>query len=585
MKTRKTTLLVATTVVLALGASACGGSKDDKGGGKSGSATADAALTSIVNKSDKKGGTVSFEMSDEPDSLDPGNTYYGWVQNFSRLYGRTLTSFKPAAGKEGLKVVPDLAESLGKPSADAKTWTYTLKKGLKFQDGTPITSKDVKYAVERSNFAPEALSNGPTYFKAHLIGGDKYQGPYKDKNPAGIASIETPDAHTIVFKLKNAFADFDYLATFSQTAPVPRAADKGAEYVKHIVSSGPYKFSSYEEGKGATLVRNENWDPKTDPIRPALPDKITVRFGVKQETVDANLISDNLTVDGAGTGVAPATQPKVLTDPKLKKQTDNPYAGATSYIGLNVNVAPFNNIECRKAVQWGLDKASVQAAAGGDPKGDVASTLIPPSVAGYAKFNLYETAGNKGDEAKAKAALAKCGHPNGFKTNLSARSDRPSEMAMATAVQASLKKIGIEAEIKSFPAGKYFQNFAGNPSYVKANKLGMIMTAWGADWPTGFGFLDQIINGSAIKPSGGNNVQELNDPAINKMLNEGIATTDTAAREKIWGEVDKAVAEGATAVPLLYRKNLLLRPASATNVTVSEAYLGMYDYLLMGSAK
>ncbi|MEU0403553.1 ABC transporter substrate-binding protein [Streptomyces sp. NPDC006197] len=584
MKTKRVTVLVATTVVLALGASACGGSKDDKGG-KGGAGAADAALTSIVNKSDKKGGTVSFEMSDEPDSLDPGNTYYGWVQNFSRLYGRTLTSFAPAPGKEGLKVVPDLAESLGKPSADAKTWTYTLKKGLKFQDGTPITSKDVKYAVERSNFAPEALSNGPTYFKAHLIGGDKYQGPYKDKNPAGIASIETPDDSTIVFKLKNAFADFDYLATFSQTAPVPRAADKGAEYVKHIVSSGPYKFSSYEEGKGATLVRNENWDPKTDSIRPALPDKITVRFGVKQETVDANLISDNLTVDGAGTGVAPATQPKVLTDAKLKKQTDNPYAGATSYIGLNVNVAPFNNIECRKAVQWGLDKASVQAAAGGDPKGDVASTLIPPSVAGYTKFNLYETAGNKGDEAKAKAALAKCGQPNGFKTNLSARSDRPSEMAMATAVQASLKKIGIEAEIKSFPAGKYFQNFAGNPSYVHANKLGMIMSAWGADWPTGFGFLDQIINGSAIKPSGGNNVQELNDPAINKMLNDGIATTDTAAREKIWGQVDKAVAEGATAVPLLYRKNLLLRPASATNVTVSEAYLGMYDYLLMGSAK
>ncbi|GGT65498.1 ABC transporter substrate-binding protein [Streptomyces purpureus] len=584
MKTRKATLLVATTVVLALGASACGGSDNGKGG-KGGSGTKDAALTSIVNKSDKKGGTVSFEFSDEPDSLDPGNTYYGWVQNFARLYGRTLTSFKPAAGKEGLKVVPDLAESLGKPSADAKTWTYTLKKGLKFEDGTPITSKDVKYAVERSNFAPEALSNGPTYFKAHLIGGDKYQGPYKDKNPAGIASIETPDDHTIVFKLKNAFADFDYLATFSQTAPVPRKADKGAEYVKKMVSSGPYKFASYEEGKAATLVRNPQWDPKTDPIRPALPDKITIRFGVKQETVDNNLIADNITVDGAGTGVAPATQPKVLTDAKLQKQTDNPYAGATSYIGLNVNVAPFNNIECRKAVQWGIDKASVAAAQGGAPKGDPATTLIPPSVAGYTKFDLYPTEGHKGDVAKAKEHLKKCGQPNGFSTNLSARSDRPAEMAMATAVQASLKKIGITAEIKSFPAGKYFQNFAGNPSYVHANKLGMIMTAWGADWPTGFGFLDQIVNGSAIKPSGGNNVQELNDPKVNKLLNEGIATTDTAAREKVWGEVDKAVIEGATAVPLVYRKNLLLRPQSATNVTITEAYLGMYDYLLMGSAK
>lgn len=587
MKTSKTTAVVATAVVLMLGASACSGSDDDNGGGggSKGSGATDAALTSVVNKSDKKGGTVKIELSDEPDSLDPGNTYYGWVQNLSRLYGRTLTSFKPAAGKDGLEVVPDLAEGLGKSSADAKTWTYTLKKGLKFEDGTPITSKDVKYAVERSNFAPEALSNGPTYFKAHLAGGDKYKGPYKDKSAGGISSIETPDDTTIVFKLKDPFADFDYLATFSQTAPVPASKDKGADYVKHIVSSGPYKFESYDEGRGATLVRNSNWDPKTDPNRPALPDKVTIRFKVKQETVDNNLISDNITVDGGGTGVAPATQPDVITKPDLKKQTDNSYAGATSYIGLNVNVAPFDNIHCRKAVQWGLDKASVQAAQGGDPKGDVATTLLPPTVNGYSKFDLYESAGHKGDEAKAKDELKQCGKPKGFDTKISARSDRPAEMAMVTAVQASLKKIGINAEIKSFPAGKYFSNFAGNPSYVHANKLGMIMSAWGADWPTGFGFLDQIINGSAIKPSGGNNVQELNDPKINKLLNEGIANTDTAAREKAWGDVDKAVAEGATAVPLIYRKNLLLRPKSATNVTVTQAYLGMYDYVLMGSAK
>ncbi|NED89678.1 ABC transporter substrate-binding protein [Streptomyces sp. SID11233] len=587
MKTSKTTAVVATAVVLMLGASACSGSDDDNSGGGSskGSGATDAALTSVVNKSDKKGGTVKIELSDEPDSLDPGNTYYGWVQNLSRLYGRTLTSFKPAAGKDGLEVVPDLAEGLGKSSADAKTWTYTLKKGLKYEDGTPITSKDVKYAVERSNFAPEALSNGPTYFKAHLAGGDKYKGPYKDKSAGGISSIETPDDTTIVFKLKDPFADFDYLATFSQTAPVPASKDKGADYVKHIVSSGPYKFESYDEGRGATLVRNSNWDPKTDPNRPALPDKVTIRFKVKQETVDNNLISDNITVDGGGTGVAPATQPNVITKPDLKKQTDNSYAGATSYIGLNVNVAPFDNIHCRKAVQWGLDKASVQAAQGGDPKGDVATTLLPPTVNGYSKFDLYESAGHKGDEAKAKDELKQCGKPKGFDTKISARSDRPAEMAMVTAVQASLKKIGINAEIKSFPAGKYFSNFAGNPSYVHANKLGMIMSAWGADWPTGFGFLDQIINGSAIKPSGGNNVQELNDPKINKLLNEGIANTDTAAREKAWGDVDKAVAEGATAVPLIYRKNLLLRPKSATNVTVTQAYLGMYDYVLMGSAK
>ncbi|SDP77442.1 peptide/nickel transport system substrate-binding protein [Streptomyces sp. cf386] len=583
MKTRRVTAAIASVVALSLGAAACGGGDDSDGNG-GGNGKKDAALTSIVNPSTKKGGTVSYEHSDVPDSLDPGNTYYGWVQNFSRLYARALTTFKPAAGKEGLEVVPDLAESLGTPSADAKTWTYKLRKGLKYQDGTPITSKDVKYAIERSNFAPEALSNGPTYFKSYLEGGDKYKGPYKDKSADGLKSIETPDDSTIVFKLKAPFADFDYLATFSQTAPVPQAKDTGAKYVQNIVSSGPYQFESYEEGRSATLVRNKNWDAKTDPIRKALPDKVTIKFKVNPVTVDNDLLSNKITADAAGTGVQPATQPKVLVG-KNAASTDASYAGATQYIALNVNVKPFDNADCRKAVQWAIDKKSVQDAIGGSPKGDVASTLLPPSVNGYTKFDTYATDGNKGNVAKAKEALKACGKPNGFDTILTARSDRPAEVASATAVQASLKKVGINVEIKQFPSGKYFSNFAGVPSYVHDNKLGMLSMAWGADWPTGFGFLDQIINGAAIKPSGGNNLMELNDPKINKALTDAIANTDDAARTKAWGDIDKMVMDNASVVPLIYRKNLLYRPASAANVTVTQAYLGMYDYLLMSSTK
>ncbi|MFI2202494.1 ABC transporter substrate-binding protein [Streptomyces sp. NPDC020192] len=571
---------VASVTVLSLGAAACGG-----GGGKSssgGNGTKDAALDSIVNASSKKGGTVTLEDSDVPDSLDPGNTYYGFVQNFSRLYARTLVTFKPAAGKDGLTVVPDLATSLGTPSPDAKTWTYHLRPGLKYDDGSPITSKDVKYAIERSNFAPEALSNGPTYFKSYLQGGDKYQGPYKDKK--GLDSIATPDDNTIVFHLNQPFADFDYLATFSQTAPVPQAKDDGAKYVQHIVSSGPYKFASYQEGASASLVRNPNWDPKTDPIRKALPDKIDVKFKVNPVSIDNDLLADKITADIAGAGVQPQTQPKILSG-KYAKETDNSYAGATSYMALNQHVAPFDNVHCRKAVQWAVDKQSALDAMGGAPKGDVASTLLPPSVNGYTKFDEYPTPGNKGDVAKAKDELKQCGKPNGFSTTLTARSDRPAEVAAATAIQNSLKAVGINADIKQFPAGKYFSNFAGVPSYVHDHKLGMMMTAWGADWPTGYGFLDQIVDGSAIKPSGGNNLSELNDPKINAALKAAISNTDAAARTKAWGDIDKMVQDNASIVPLVYRKNLLIRPTSATNVTVTQAYLGMYDYLLMSSSK
>ncbi|MCX4674115.1 ABC transporter substrate-binding protein [Streptomyces sp. NBC_01433] len=586
MQNRKTATAIAVAVAVALGASACSSSDSKSGGsGGGGDAKADAGLTSIVNKSDKKGGTVTYEHSSGPDSLDPGNTYYGWVQNFSRLYGRSLVTFKPAAGKEGLQVVPDLATGLGKASTDAKTWTYTLRKGVKFEDGTEVTAKDVKYAIERSNFAPEALSNGPTYFKAYLEGGDKYKGPYKDKSAEGLKSIETPDDYTIVFHLNKPFADMDYLAAFSQTAPVPQKADKGATYVQKIVSSGPYKFSSYSESRGATLVRNPEWDQKSDPIRKALPDKIELKFNVNATTVDEHLLSDTITADIAGTGLQSKTQPKVLVKADEKAKTDNPYAGALQYLALNVNVKPFDNIECRKAVQYVTDKRSMVDAIGGSVKGDPASTVIPPTVAGYKKFDLYPTADNKGDVAKAKEHLAKCGQAKGFSTTLTARSDRPDEVTAATQLQNSLKQIGIVAEIKQFPADKYFTDFAGVPAWVHKNNAGMMMMAWGADWPTGFGFLDQIVNGSAIKPSGGTNLMELNDKGVNEALVKGIGTVDTTARNAAWGEVDQKVMEGASVVPLYYRKNLLYRPDSAANVTVTDAYLGMYDYVLMTSTK
>ena len=116
---------------------------------------------------------------------------------------------------------------------------------------------------------------------------------------------------------------------------------------------------------------------------------------------------------------------------------------------------------------------------------------------------------------------------------------------MATAIQASLKKVGINVNIQQYPSGKYFTDFAGAPAFVHSHDLGLMMMAWGADWPTGYGFLDQIVDGTTIQPSGNTNLSELNDPAINKMLNDAIGNTDTAARTKAWGDLDKVAMEQA----------------------------------------
>jgi peptide/nickel transport system substrate-binding protein len=366
---------------------------DDNGGDGNKSAGANAATKGVVNASTQKGGTVTYEYSDVPDSFDPGNTYYAYMYNLSRLYARPLMTFKPGPGEEGNTLVPDLAEKAGEPSDGGKTWTYKIRSGLKYQDGTPITSKDVKYAVERSNFARDVLSLGPNYFQQFMEGGKAYKGPYKDKSAEGLKSIQTPDDTTIVFKLNRPFQEFDYLVATPQTAPVPQAKDTGIDYVKSIVSSGSYKFQSYDEGKQAVLVKNENWDAKTDPLRKQYPDKIVVKLKVNAETIDQDVQAGDA-IDLGGTGVQAATQAKVVNDAKLKANTDNTYGGRLVYMAINNQVAPFDKVECRKAVEYAIDKVSVQTAEGGPIRGDIATTVLPPDITGYAKADVYATTGN-----------------------------------------------------------------------------------------------------------------------------------------------------------------------------------------------
>ncbi|MER8061805.1 MULTISPECIES: ABC transporter substrate-binding protein [unclassified Streptomyces] len=547
-------------------------------------AGANVATKSVVNASDKKGGTVTYEMSDVPDSFDPGNTYYAYMYNFSRLYARPLMTFEPAPGSKGNTLVPDLAASKGVSSDGGKTWTYKLRSGLKYQDGSPITSKDVKYAVERSNFARDVLSLGPNYFQQYMKDGDKYKGPYKDKSAKGLASIETPDATTIVFHLNRAFQEFDYLVATPETAPVPQAKDDGVDYVKHIVSSGSYEIQSYQEGKQVVLVPNKNWDPKTDPLRKQLASKIVVNLKINADTIDKDLQSGDATVDLAGTGVQASTQADVLKSADAKASTDNTYGGRLVYAAINTKVKPFDNVACRKAVEYAIDKVSVQTAMGGPIRGDIASTVLPPDITGYQKADAYTTPGNKGDVAKAKDQLKSCGQKT-INTNITARSDRPGEVDAATAIINSLKKVGINATLKQYPQGKYFTDYAGVPSFDKKQNVGLMMMQWGADWPSGYGFLQQILNSKAISQSGNTNLSQYTNKKVDDLLAQSIAEPDMAKRNALYAQIDQQAMNDAVLVPLTYFKVLLYRSPYATNVVSTAAFSGQYDYLNLGTTK
>jgi peptide/nickel transport system substrate-binding protein len=573
--------VIAVSVALVASAASCSGTKGG-GGTSSGTVTNEfnAALTKVFNPSDKKGGDMKFAISSDWDSVDPGDTYYGLSWNLARLYTRSLTMFKVAPGDGSSQLVGDLATGLGVPTDGGKTWTYKLRSGLKYEDGSPITSKDVAYGVSRS-LEKGTLVNGPTYFNDFLdLKG--YKGPYTDKgkpNPA----IETPDDTTIVFHLNKPFAGFDYFAMLPATAPVPAAKDTGAKYKLHVVSSGPYMFKTYEPDKGFTLVRNTNWDPATDPNRKALPDTYSVEIGANADDIDQRIISGALDADIAGTGVQPAALGQVLGQPDLKARADNPLAARINYTSINPQVAPLTNKDCRAAIEYAADKTQYQQAYGGPlAGGKIASGLMPPQIPGYQELNVWpDGADHSGDVAKAKEALTSCGQPNGFATNISYRAERPKEKAVAEALQQSLAKVGIKLTLKPFAVKDYFSLYAGKPSFRNSNNLGLMVNSWGADWNDGFGFLSQIVDGRVIRDTGGSSNLSVNIPEVNTMIDQAIVEQDTNKRNADWGAVDKRVIEEAVVLPGVWASQVTLRGKRLTNVFVNEAF-GMYDWTAMG---
>ncbi|MEV8512707.1 ABC transporter substrate-binding protein [Dactylosporangium sp. NPDC051484] len=577
----RTGALVAGSAAVALVLSACGSGGDKANEGTKGESGFNAATKGVVNPSDKKGGTLKLVNQSDPDSFDPARAYYAFVWNFMKgYYVRTLLTNEAKPGKDGLTLVPDLAQALPEITDGGKTYTFKLKAGVKFEDGSPITSKDVKYGIERT-FASDVLSGGPTFLVDVLDQGQKYPGPYKDTEKVGLKSVDTPDDSTIIFKLAAPLADFASLLAMPASSPVPQAKDTGDKYAQKPVSSGPYKFQSYDQGKKAVLVRNDQWDPKTDTVRKALPDQIDFTIGTAPEEIDNQLLSGDVDVDTAQTGVQQGAQPKILLEADKKKYADTPNTGFIRYFSVSTKVAPFDNVHCRKAVQYATDKITMQTARGGaEAGGDIATNMLPPNIAGHDDYDPYNTKSGKPQIDKAKEELAACGKPDGFDTVIATR-NAGKELKSAEALQAALKNVGINARLDPIEPSLYFRSAIGVPSNVHTKGYGLMMAGWGADFPTAYGFLAVLVDGRQILPSGNNNYGELDDPEINKLIDDAKAETDPKKAAEIWTKINHKTMDAAVMVPFVYDKALNYRNPRLTNVFVTE-YYGMYDFGSLG---
>jgi peptide/nickel transport system substrate-binding protein len=539
---KRTTRAFAVAAALALAVTAC--NANDKSASPGGGSTAAA----------EQGGTFHILTTSKELSLDPAKSQSLGISAI-HLVLRGLTSWKTSTDKAA-EVVPDLATDTGQVSADGKTWTYKLKPGLKYADGSPIVAADIKYGVERS-FAPE-LSGGLGYHKSLLVGGDKYTGPYKGGE---LASIETPDDSTVVFKLNKPFGDWPWIVSMPAFAPVPKKADTDpAHYGEKPAASGPYQVKSYSPGSKLELERNTNWDKASDPARTGLPDAVVYDMGLQADVINQRLIADagdDKFAATTGTSVPAALIPTVTGNPAVKARVATSPSGALEYLAMNNKRPALSNPAVRKAIEYAVDKQAVQVAEGGPEfGGEIATTLITPGMDGYTKYDLYQAPPN-GDPEKAKQLLAAAGVSN--LSLVLAADNSPGGLSVAQAIQQGLKKAGITVTIKPYDSDALTEVQTG-----PKGDYDLTVSSWLPDFPSAIGNIQPLFASSEIG-NGGYNMSRYSNAAVDAAINAATGESDRSKAATAWGAIDQQIMKDAPLVPLIYARNAFLHGSKVQN--------------------
>ncbi|MBC9729694.1 ABC transporter substrate-binding protein [Streptomyces sp. TRM68367] len=514
--------LTASAVAVALGATACGGSSSNTSSG-----------------SPTKGGTLTILDDSDYNHLDPQRTYTTEGSSMDYELVRTLTGWDENGSQP--KLVGDLATNTGTPSKGATVWTFHLRHGVKWQDGTEVTAQDVKYGVERA-FSPD-INGGPPYASQWLVGGSSYKGPFKGQQ---LSSIQTPDKYTLVFHLNQPVADFNETTAMTGWSAVPKAHDTAASYDTHIWSDGPYMMKSYAHNKELVLVKNKYWSQSTDPIREQNVDEIDAKFGQNQAAIDQQIKSDAGTAQTSitQTPIAGSDLSTIANDPSLKSRFYKIPAPGINYMAINTGRV--KDIRVREAIEYAVDKTTVRGAFGGAAYGDYASTMLAPGIDGHKNFNLYSS-NPAGDLTKAKALMKQAGNP---KLTMSlAVKNIPTQEHFADAVKTALAKIGITVNISPIDEANYFNTVQN----VK-NQYDLTWGDWVADWPNASTVLPTLFDGGQIKklPQSNQDLSYLNDPKVNAQIDKIGKMTDIKQRNVAYGDLDEQIMKDAAVVPLMY---------------------------------
>ncbi|GAC1408728.1 MAG: ABC transporter substrate-binding protein [Actinomycetota bacterium] len=572
--------LVAAVLVLAFVVTACGGNK--------GKLSSDAAV--------KPGGTFRIASSADVDYIDPGQIYYTFSQMLFRVMVRTLVNYPALPGAEGNKLVPDMATSTGTVSSDGLTYEFVIKDGVKYQPdtagGRQVKSEDIRYGIERGFYPSVANGYANLYFKDLFVGDEDF---VKAPKPGThIKGIDVSSPNKIIFHLKKPTGDFLYRLALPLTAPVPEEYAKSydaktqSDYGQNFASSGPYqlertggKVTGYTAGKKIRMVRNPNWVRETDTIRKALPNEYEVIEGYEDASAATEkILNGDFDYNGDFT-VPPEKLETILSNPLKKDQLHINTTNCFRYVALNTAIPPFNNPKLRQAVAYILDRNGMRLTRGGKRLGEIATHVLIPGINGFeeaggVKYDPFPSPDFAGDLNKAQDLMRQAGFPDGkFHGDPVYMVGGNSGVAPKTTriVQDSLAKLGINVRREDYKGNIMYTKYASVP----AQKVQVLPNvAWCWDYPDSYTVIGALFDGRKITPTANNNYSQINDTALNALIDSAYAKFGPD-RAKAWAEADKKVTELAAVIPWLWDNsaNLISKRVRNYQFTLSSASIDL----------
>jgi ABC-type transport system substrate-binding protein len=496
------------------------------------------ASTGSANKSQgsaaKKGGILKVSLFAGIENIDPQRSYYVPESQYEWLTQRPLLNFAHAEGARGYRLLNEGASSYT-VSRDGRTYTFHIRKGMRFSNGQPVTAANYKHTLLRI-LNPGVGSPIASFLTDPSSVNIRGAIAYNTTGKGSVSGVITKGKYTLILKLISANALLPTLMAMIETGATPLSFPmKPITSPKSVVSSGAYYVSGYTPDRSIQIRRNKFYKPAGAAPYPNRLNGMDYTIGIQQD--QALLLTKKGQLDWPADGLPATAWGPLFAQYGTKGRARVFATSVVDYATLNTSKGVFSNLSARKAVEYGLNRKSLVKIRG--PRaGSPQCSMLTPAIPGYKKCNLYPL--NRQDIAKAKSfSSGHTGHVNYWYT----------ASTLGTLIQrlgaSQLNAIGFNnIDTKPFQSGLF------TALGKKGNDYDFAIVGWQADFPDPYDYINKLLCGCTIQDVQNNNTAYFNNKTADSLMKKA-AQLRGSNRFSTYGNLDLKIQKTwAPTVPL-----------------------------------